>query len=102
MLSRTYQMLSQPAKDAAAADPGNVWLHCMRMRRLEGEAIRDAIEHDRSTSKDRGEQEELKRRYATLTARERDVMDLVVSGLLNKQSAAERGALRGKKKHSRS
>jgi FixJ family two-component response regulator len=55
------------------------------------EAIWHAIEHDRNMSKDRGEQGELKRRYATLTPRERQVMDLVVSGLLNKQSAAELG-----------
>src|SRR4051812_7644476 len=55
------------------------------------EAIQRAIETDKRMSKDRGEVDELNRRYATLTARERDVMDLVVSGLLNKQSAAELG-----------
>ncbi|HEV7401749.1 MAG TPA: PSD1 and planctomycete cytochrome C domain-containing protein [Chthoniobacteraceae bacterium] len=44
MLSRTYQMASQPA-DAAAeqADPANTWLHRANVRRLEGEAIRDAM-----------------------------------------------------------
>ncbi len=35
---------------------------------------------------------ELRDRYATLTAREREVMSLVVSGMLNKQIAAELGA----------
>jgi FixJ family two-component response regulator len=35
---------------------------------------------------------ELKNRYATLTAREREVMSLVVSGMLNKQIAAELGS----------
>jgi len=42
--SRTYQMSSHPA-DAAAetADPDNVLLHRMNLRRLEGEAVRDAI-----------------------------------------------------------
>ena len=42
VLSRTYQMSSHP--DAAdEQDPGDVLLHRMRLRRLEGEAIRDAI-----------------------------------------------------------
>ncbi len=42
VLSRTYQMSSYP--DAAdAQDPTDVVLHRMRLRRLEGEAIRDAI-----------------------------------------------------------
>jgi hypothetical protein len=42
--SRTYQMSSRPA-DAATenADPDNVLLHRMNLRRLEGEAVRDAI-----------------------------------------------------------
>ena len=44
VLSRTYQMSSQPADSAAEqADPDNVLLHRMNVRRLEGEAIRDAI-----------------------------------------------------------
>src|SRR5229473_1274878 len=34
---------------------------------------------------------ELRKRYATLTAREREVMGLVVSGMLNKQIAFELG-----------
>ena len=44
VLSHTYQMSSQPA-DAVAeqADPDNLLLHRMNLRRLEGEAIRDAI-----------------------------------------------------------
>jgi hypothetical protein len=44
VLSRAYQMSSQPA-DAAAeqADPENALLHRANLRRLEGEAIRDAI-----------------------------------------------------------
>ncbi|MBW3596261.1 MAG: DUF1553 domain-containing protein [Planctomycetes bacterium] len=44
VLSRTYRMSSVPA-DAAAeqADPTNSLLHRMRIRRLEGEAIRDAL-----------------------------------------------------------
>ncbi len=44
VLSETYQMSSQPA-DAAAelADPENILLHRANVRRLEGEAIRDAL-----------------------------------------------------------
>jgi cytochrome c553 len=42
--SRTYQMSSKPLDAAAEAkDPDNVLLHRMRVRRLEGEAVRDAI-----------------------------------------------------------
>jgi hypothetical protein len=42
--SRTYRMSARPADEAVeAADPGDRWLHRMRTRRLEGEAIRDAI-----------------------------------------------------------
>ncbi len=44
VLSRTYQMSSRP-DDAAAelADPQNLLVHRMNLRRLEGEAIRDEI-----------------------------------------------------------
>lgn len=45
VLSRTYQMSANPHEDGDAADPGNVLLHRMNIRRLEGEAIRDAILH---------------------------------------------------------
>lgn len=42
--SRTYQMSSRPADDAAeSADPDNVLLHRMNLRRLQGEVIRDGI-----------------------------------------------------------
>jgi hypothetical protein len=44
MLSRTYQMSSKPSDGATEAkDPTNTLLHRMRVRRLQGEAIRDAI-----------------------------------------------------------
>jgi hypothetical protein len=44
MRSRTYQMSSKPTDAATETkDAGNVLLHRMRVRRLEGEAIRDAI-----------------------------------------------------------
>jgi len=55
------------------------------------EAIERAIDHDRSLGKERLERDELLQRYEALTAREREVMQLVVGGLLNKQSAAELG-----------
>jgi FixJ family two-component response regulator len=53
------------------------------------EAIRSAIERDRSAFKVRSESEELRERYQQLTAREREVMTLVVTGMLNKQVAGE-------------
>ena len=43
MLSSTYQMASTPNAQASAVDPTNVLLHRARIRRLQGEAIRDAM-----------------------------------------------------------
>jgi hypothetical protein len=43
VLSRTYQMSARPDERADQADPQNLLLHRMRVRRLEGEAIRDAL-----------------------------------------------------------
>jgi hypothetical protein len=43
VLTNTYQMSSQPMPDADLADPQDLLLHRMRVRRLEGEAIRDAL-----------------------------------------------------------
>jgi FixJ family two-component response regulator len=54
-------------------------------------AIRHAIERDRAARRERAEMSNLRRRFDTLTPRERQVMRLVVAGLLNKQSAGELG-----------
>ncbi len=43
MLSSTYQMASTPNPTGTEKDPGNKLLHRMRIRRLQGEAIRDQI-----------------------------------------------------------
>jgi hypothetical protein len=43
VLTRAYQMSSVPDATADVADPSNLLLHRMRLRRLEGEAIRDSI-----------------------------------------------------------
>ena len=55
------------------------------------DAIRSALDRDRAARAERQELAELRRRYDTLTPRERDVMAGVVAGLLNKQIAAEFG-----------
>jgi len=52
-------------------------------------AIRQALERSRLALAHETEMQELRDRYASLTPRERDVMKLVVSGLLNKQVAGE-------------
>ena len=54
-------------------------------------AIRQALERSRLALAQEAEIQQLRDRYASLTARERDVMALVVSGLLNKQVAGELG-----------
>ncbi|PCD68651.1 hypothetical protein CO648_06635 [Rhizobium phaseoli] len=54
-------------------------------------AIHAAIAQDRRKRGERAELDMLKRHYLDLTPREREVLPLVVSGLLNKQAAAELG-----------
>jgi len=54
-------------------------------------AIRKAIEHIESALGEEAEVQALRASYASLTARERDVMALVVSGRLNKQVGGELG-----------
>ena len=53
------------------------------------DAIRTAVERDRAMHKERSETAALVQRYEQLTPRERQVMALVVAGLLNKQIAGE-------------
>ena len=55
------------------------------------EAIHQAIKRDRVARDAQAQMTELSERYESLTPREREVMGLVVSGLLNKQVAAELG-----------
>jgi FixJ family two-component response regulator len=55
------------------------------------DAVQQALDRDRKSLEKRQETEDVRNRYQTLTAREREVMELVVSGLLNKQIAAELG-----------
>jgi len=52
-------------------------------------AIQEAVERDRRARRQQAEMRELRDRYGSLTAREQQVMQQVVSGLLNKQIAAE-------------
>jgi FixJ family two-component response regulator len=55
------------------------------------DAIQQALERDRIAREQRAEIEELRGRLDSLTPREREVMGLVVAGLLNKQIAGELG-----------
>jgi len=55
------------------------------------DAVRSAVERDRAMRTERQERAELRRRYASLTPRERDVLERIVGGLLNKQIAGELG-----------
>jgi len=52
-------------------------------------AIQEALQRDRHLRRQHAEMHDLQSRYDTLTGREREVMQQVISGLLNKQVAAE-------------
>jgi FixJ family two-component response regulator len=56
------------------------------------DAIQQALQRDSSAREQQAEIHDLRERYHALTAREREVMTLVVSGMLNKQVASEIGA----------
>ena len=55
------------------------------------DAIHQALDSDRVMRQQASQLADLRRRYDSLTAREREVMALVVAGMLNKQVASELG-----------
>ena len=55
------------------------------------DAVRQALDLDRVARQQQEELADLRRRYEMLTPREREVMALVTSGLLNKQAASNLG-----------
>jgi len=55
------------------------------------DAVQNALERDRALRKERAEFESIRKRFESLTPRETEVLNLVVSGLLNKQIADELG-----------
>jgi RNA polymerase sigma factor (sigma-70 family) len=55
------------------------------------DAIGQAIQRDRAARQQQAQMAKLQSRYESLTPREREVLELVISGLLNKQVAAKLG-----------
>jgi FixJ family two-component response regulator len=55
------------------------------------DAVRQGLERDRVRRQEEAKLLDLQKRYSLLTTREREVLDLVVSGLLNKQIASKMG-----------
>lgn len=56
------------------------------------DAIQQALQLDRAAGEQRADIKDVRERYQALTAREREVMTLVISGMLNKHIAAKIGA----------
>jgi FixJ family two-component response regulator len=74
MKAGAVEFLTKPFSDAVLLD-----------------AIRGAIERSRAALRQESEMQALRSCYASLTPREREVMSLVVAGLLNKQIGGELG-----------
>jgi FixJ family two-component response regulator len=54
-------------------------------------AIHQALDRDRARRKEQADKASLRARFDRLTTREREVMDLVVGGLMNKEAATKLG-----------
>ena len=88
----SYQSADDYLKHAAVSDKPSCMILDLSMPGLGGLDLQQELARREPQRQERKQLRELRRRYESLTNREKEVFERVVAGLLNKQIAAELGA----------